>query len=205
MVREWLEELLPADAAERCRGRLHVVATHLPSLEPHVFGATFHDRAALINALCASVHVPWLLDGCMSTSLPAATLASRMDSNTQEDDVCSRGDAPAQYVDGHIAMALLGRGAVPPCLPWAHTQTLVIDHLLDKQLGISVWQFLSLFDYDTVLRMMDAGEAYAQRVWGEGCSACQGKAQLSVMRVGCLAGWTPVHTSHAAELVTAVP
>lgn len=162
MVREWLEELLPPDAAQRCSGRVYIVATHLPSLEPHVFGGDFADRASLIDALCASVHVPWLLTGSMSTTLSARTLACRMGG--------PEASTEGAYVDGHIGMALLGRGAMPAGLSW--DRMLVVDHLQDEQLGLSMWQFLSLFDCETVLQMMDAGEAHAARTWGGGCGTC---------------------------------
>jgi predicted acylesterase/phospholipase RssA len=35
LVREWLRELLPADAAEKCNGRVTVVVTQLPWLTTH--------------------------------------------------------------------------------------------------------------------------------------------------------------------------
>ncbi len=187
-MREWLEELLPPDAAERACGRLHVVATHLPSLAPHVF-ANFTTREAIIDALCASIHVPWLLDCTMSCSLSddcracrvrvgqhahPTTRKSSLSSYTSSGPPPPTGGNISAYVDGHISMALLGRGVVPPGMDWPHGKTLLIDHLTDDQLGISMWEFLSLMDYDTVLRIMSAGEAYAQRTWGDGCARCSG-------------------------------
>lgn len=66
IVYEWLDELLPPDAAERCSGR---VSLHVNEPRLHPLGLTtvavseFEDRADLIAACMASVHVPLFLDG----------------------------------------------------------------------------------------------------------------------------------------------
>ena len=63
MVREWLEEVLPADAADRCRGRVTVVMLRarnawFPLLLERVKVADYASRAELIDAVMASVHLP---------------------------------------------------------------------------------------------------------------------------------------------------
>lgn len=184
MVREWLEELLPPDAAVRAHGRLYIVATHLPSLQPHVF-ANFTTREALIDALCASIHVPWLLDCTMSTAVSPDCHECRIvvADHTHTHARTTPSPSPPTtnvYVDGHISMALLGRGVIPPGMDWPHGKTLVVDHLTDDQLGISMWEFLSLMEYETVLRIMASGEAYAQRTWGDGCARCSGDGGKAV-------------------------
>jgi hypothetical protein len=61
LIESWLDELLPEDAAERCRGGLGVVVTQLPSCQ-QVAIDDFRDKADLINCIMASAHVPLLLD-----------------------------------------------------------------------------------------------------------------------------------------------
>jgi hypothetical protein len=61
IIEKWLDELLPADAAERCRGACGVVVTQLPSCR-QVWIDEFEDKADLINCVMASAHVPILLD-----------------------------------------------------------------------------------------------------------------------------------------------
>jgi len=66
----WLEELLPADARTRCNGRLHISVTQVEP--PPGFGtrtvSDYRDRADLINANMASVHIPYLFGGTFAAS-----------------------------------------------------------------------------------------------------------------------------------------
>ena len=63
LVRAWLEELLPADAAERCTGRCRVTVTRFAPLpRPDVIDA-FATRAGVVDALVASTHIPFFMDG----------------------------------------------------------------------------------------------------------------------------------------------
>ena len=75
IVRDWLERLLPVDAAERCRGNVAILVTQLGPLEDNPLGvlgwpplrrsriADFSDRADLVDCLMASVHIPFFMDG----------------------------------------------------------------------------------------------------------------------------------------------
>ena len=66
VIRQWLDELLPEDAAQRCEGRVELLVTALspgrlvPTVELPKMRALavsdFADRAALIDANLASVH-----------------------------------------------------------------------------------------------------------------------------------------------------
>ena len=62
VIRQWLDELLPADAAQQCDGRVELLVTALPNLSVLAV-SDFADRDALIDANLASVHVPFFLDG----------------------------------------------------------------------------------------------------------------------------------------------
>ena len=89
IIRTWLDELLPVDAADVCRGRVAVAVTAVPRLRQPAFERVllddYRDRADLIDALCASVHVPIFLDRQWTASL--------------------RGE---RYVDGSLADAVRG-------------------------------------------------------------------------------------------------
>jgi hypothetical protein len=60
LVEQWLHDLLPADAAERCSGQVGIVVTQLPFCN-QVSISDFKDKADLINVAMASAHVPMFL------------------------------------------------------------------------------------------------------------------------------------------------
>eukprot|EP00879_Flechtneria_rotunda_P005137 GHRR01005419.1.p1 GENE.GHRR01005419.1~~GHRR01005419.1.p1 ORF type:complete len:218 (+),score=72.92 GHRR01005419.1:843-1496(+) len=60
-IEEWLDELLPADAAARCRDQVGIVVTQLPRCN-QVAISDFRDKKDLINVAMASAHVPLFLD-----------------------------------------------------------------------------------------------------------------------------------------------
>jgi hypothetical protein len=61
MVRTWLDEVLPEDAAERCSARAHLLV-HRPFDRPERV-SDFSSRADLIDACMASLHIPIVMDG----------------------------------------------------------------------------------------------------------------------------------------------
>ena len=61
VIEQWMDDLLPHDAAERCRGELGVVVTQLPAWQQLSID-DFEDKVDLINCVMASAHVPLLLD-----------------------------------------------------------------------------------------------------------------------------------------------
>ena len=70
VIRQWLDELLPDDAAQRCEGRVELLVTSVAAPSLRVLRplsvlsvSDFADRDALIDANLASVHVPFFLDG----------------------------------------------------------------------------------------------------------------------------------------------
>ncbi|KAI8466339.1 MAG: hypothetical protein J3K34DRAFT_433904 [Monoraphidium minutum] len=63
LVRRWLSELLPEDAAPRCNAaRVSVAVTRLPFLTSEAVSG-FKDKADVIEATMASVHIPLFMDG----------------------------------------------------------------------------------------------------------------------------------------------
>lgn len=68
LIREWLDTLLPQDAAERCSSSVSIHITLWRGWRKGVGierVSHFKDRDALIDSLMASVHIPWFLDGRM--------------------------------------------------------------------------------------------------------------------------------------------
>lgn len=68
IIERWLDELLPEDAHARANeADLQLLITPVPS-----FGKTratdFANRSDLIRANMASVHIPWFLDGKLTTT-----------------------------------------------------------------------------------------------------------------------------------------
>jgi hypothetical protein len=86
IVRQWLDELLPENAAEICRGKVFILVTTvpdvgqltqqsgfsplaLPLLLPLALPlrrlrvSDFRDKDDLIDCCMASVHIPWFMDG----------------------------------------------------------------------------------------------------------------------------------------------
>ena len=62
ILRQWLDDLLPEDAHERCQGRVKIIATRMPRLKL-CYLEDFQTRDDLIDSLMASVHIPFFLDG----------------------------------------------------------------------------------------------------------------------------------------------
>jgi hypothetical protein len=64
LVEEWLDLLLPADAHEVCKGNVTVLVTNVgvwPVLKRQ-YVSDFRDRDDLIQALLASIHIPFFMD-----------------------------------------------------------------------------------------------------------------------------------------------
>ena len=57
IIRQWLDDLLPYDAAERCSSRVHILTREAPCLHTRVV-SSYADRDDLIHANMASVHIP---------------------------------------------------------------------------------------------------------------------------------------------------
>ena len=89
IIHEWLDRLLPLDSNEKVKQELHILLTPVPS-----FGKSrisqFKDREDLINANMASVHLPWFLDGNLTSSfrgkphIDGSFLAQRSDYFSEE-------------------------------------------------------------------------------------------------------------------------
>lgn len=72
IVRQWLDDLLPEDAADLCRGNVFVLVTVVEDISAFRHGrpilsrrriSDFADRQELIDCCMASVHIPFFMDG----------------------------------------------------------------------------------------------------------------------------------------------
>jgi hypothetical protein len=137
LIRRWLDELLPEDAAERCRGgRVRIVATEVPALRV-VYLDDFASRQELIDALMASVHIPLFLDGAPSARFRGAA-----------------------FVDGSLWDFVTGANSDLITLGGA---ACVVDYFFDEELSFSRLDFVKFASYEWVVGLVDAGEAYAAR------------------------------------------
>lgn len=66
LVSRWLDSILPADAAQRCSGNVHVTMIKVPSFKKTTL-SHFENRRELIDACLASTHVPFIMDGHFCT------------------------------------------------------------------------------------------------------------------------------------------
>lgn len=92
LLRELLDDLLPADASELCSGgRAAILCTAYPWLYS-VLLTDYGSREDVISAVLASAHIPLLMDGRWARPLPASAVA-----------VTSRGRMPAvtNAIDGN--------------------------------------------------------------------------------------------------------
>jgi predicted acylesterase/phospholipase RssA len=67
LICDWLDELLPDDAAERANHRLTLLLTPVPSFGKERI-TMFRDRQDLIRCNAASVQIPWFLDSKLTAN-----------------------------------------------------------------------------------------------------------------------------------------
>jgi hypothetical protein len=138
IVEEWLDELLPEDAHERCSGNVGVVYTVLPTCE-QVVADRFTSKRDLMDCLLASAHVPFFLDFKL-----------------------------ARPVRGHLAVDgsfpdFFTEQNSPPVT--AGGEALVFDYYSDSRLARgSRLDMLALKEPDAIRHVMRLGYEYAHRL-----------------------------------------
>jgi hypothetical protein len=145
LVEEWLHALLPANAADVCRGSVRIVVTQLPSCR-QVGIDDFADKADLIDVALASAHVPLALDGRLSRVCRGVH--------------CVDGSFPDFFTNDNCDILKAGGDAV------------VFDYFDDPLLQrTGRLDMLATKGPDEVRALMRAGYAYAQRLSDEGVFA----------------------------------
>jgi hypothetical protein len=136
IVREWLDELLPDDAEERCAGRVKLVVTEALTFRLRYI-EDFTDRDDLINAAMATVHIPFFLDF-------NATCIFR----------------GQRYIDGSLFDFFSGQNSN---LIQCSGAAVVVDYFFDDTLEFERLDFMKLSDYEEVKELVRKGYAYGQR------------------------------------------
>lgn len=66
LVRQWLNDLLPSDAAQRTSGRVAIVVLRTLPFPRRMRFSQFESKADLVDCALASCHIPYFLDGRFS-------------------------------------------------------------------------------------------------------------------------------------------
>ncbi|GIL77331.1 hypothetical protein Vretimale_3026 [Volvox reticuliferus] len=142
LIEQWLDDLLPPDAAERCRGKITIIVTTLPNMG-QVGISDFTDKYDLINVAMASAHIPMLLD------LKFARLC--------RGKYCVDGSFPDFFYNDNSELLKAGGSAV------------IFDYFNDTKLvRKGRMDMLSLKKYEEVMHIMQLGYEYAQGLHHEG-------------------------------------
>lgn len=153
LIREWLQDMLPDDAAERCRDRLHLYVLNLPSFQDGKLWfsrsvvSDFADKDDLINCCLASAHIPLFMDGKLWTDYRGRKAVDGSVGASRED------------------LTLDGREL-----------TMCLDYTDDEVMKKHRFQFLSLGDKDEgpertwqwIKEMMESGDAYGEDLHARG-------------------------------------
>ena len=143
IIHTWLDELLPDDAADRCRGRVSVLVREVSVASPYIRQlavSDFTDKADLISSCMASVHVPFFLDRKMTTEF--------------------RGK---RCVDGSLSLPLLPKPTYMMPTGFAGLPTIRVSPMRDPRMRKAYGRpsdFLRLSGEDSVREMMLWGQEY---------------------------------------------
>ena len=144
MIRDWLDQLLPEDAAERLMERqVSLLVTPLPTFGKHRVN-TFRDKQDVIAANMASVHIPWFLDGKL--------VANFRDKTVMDGSFLSRPEHYAAH-DSHATTLMLDYSQDP---------SLQQKNLLDAVTALSP---------DGIWGLLEQGRQFARRQDEEGLLA----------------------------------
>lgn len=137
IIRTWLDELLPEDAAETCRDRVSIVVTTLPKLQLIAI-SDFKSKEDLININMASSHIPFFLDGKFSNRV--------------------RG---LECIDGSLHDFLSGSNSD---MLTCNGNTLLFDYFDDEHLNYNRLDFMALKKPTEVVNMIHLGYEHAERL-----------------------------------------
>ena len=160
LIKRWLHELLPDDAATVCSGRVGLFTLAMwPPLPHRVYVSDFESKEDLVEAAMASVHLPYFLDGRMTC---VCARARRLRTRVDASDARSRRFRGKRCIDGSVAARRdvvdtrrkQAAGGAPP--------TLLIDHNADPEIANHrrFGDFVELATREGLQRMVDAGYAY---------------------------------------------
>ena len=147
LIRTWLQDMLPDDAADMCSGRvtLFTLAMWPPPPCRRVTVSRFEDKDALIDAAMASVHLPYFLDGRATARFKGQR--------------CVDGTLWASRDVVDIRKAATSNAMPHAIPPSSRFGTLLVDHNHDVTIARSrtIGDFVALTTRDGLQRMIDQG------------------------------------------------
>jgi hypothetical protein len=152
MIHDWLDELLPENAVERVQdGRLSLLVTPLPLFGKNKVNS-FKDRKDLIRCNMASVHLPWFLDGELTSNF--------------RDHPC---------IDG----SFLSKGQ--DYLPERKASSvLILDYNRDPAYkSTKMLDFVTAISPDVIWKMLEDGKKYARQLEEQGLLVSLPKVQTN--------------------------
>jgi len=144
IIRTWLDELLPDDAVDKVHNRLSLLVTEIPSFQKKNINS-FKSKDDLIACNMASVHLPWFLDGKLTTSF-----------------------LNAPHIDGSFFASAENFGVDPRV-----DTVLMPDYTKDPALGESAFMdFLKTVSPDAIYELVEKGKNYGKLMNKEGKLDC---------------------------------
>lgn len=143
MIYEWLQELIEPSAVETLGdSRLSVLVTKVPNVLQKVKVSSFHDKADLIQANMASIHLPWFLNSKLTTDF--------------------RGNA---VMDG----SFLAKPTDYTAHDDRFRKSVIVDYKMDpKYRDQSLLSFIETVEPSKIIGMLEDGKRYAKQLENEG-------------------------------------
>ena len=149
LIEEWLDEILPEDAAEMATGRITILLTTIPKLGKQRV-SRFVDRDDLIRCNISSIHLPLFLDGKFASHY--------RDSLHIDGSFLSK---VADHLSGDSNEQTHESATVAPFL--------VFDFQHDPIMKGRKKEFVKLASEDGIRSLLDRGVEYAYGLEQEGC------------------------------------
>lgn len=197
ILRQWLDDLLPENAHERCQGRVKIIATRMPRMKL-CYLEEFQTRDDLIDSLLASVHIPFFLDGngsfkykdeayidgsifdfffgtcwgwfvatCLCLTVRKRSLPFAR--SLLASDRFSGTNSSLLTIDGRSEIIDYFYGMCEGSRVLSSSAgSLVLDPSADDQLEFSRLDFVKLLTLETVYELIRAGYSYAERTDAKG-------------------------------------
>eukprot|EP00547_Thalassionema_nitzschioides_P003467 CAMPEP_0194203726 /NCGR_PEP_ID=MMETSP0156-20130528/3426_1 /TAXON_ID=33649 /ORGANISM="Thalassionema nitzschioides, Strain L26-B" /LENGTH=269 /DNA_ID=CAMNT_0038929531 /DNA_START=125 /DNA_END=934 /DNA_ORIENTATION=- len=144
LITTWLDELIPDDAVDKVNNRLSLLVTEIPSFRKKNIN-TFESKQDLIECNMASVHLPWFLDGKLTTTF-----------------------RNAPHIDGSFLASAENFGVDPRV-----DTVLMPDYTKDPALGDSAFlDFVKTAGPDSIYELLEKGKAYGKLMEREGRLDC---------------------------------
>mmetsp|Transcript_11943 Transcript_11943/g.14434 ORF Transcript_11943/g.14434 Transcript_11943/m.14434 type:complete len:314 (-) Transcript_11943:141-1082(-) len=148
MIESWLDTLLPDDATDRVNDRVSLLVTPVPSFGKNII-SHFHSKDDLIACNMASVHLPWFLDG-------------RLTSTFRDSSV----------IDGSF---LSNESHYAPKRPEEMKDTVTLDWTKDPVMSTKAAEFVKVVSKDGIWDFLETGKKFAAHMEEQGDFQCLNK------------------------------